>query len=413
MMNIFLMILTALFLAGYYLMDAPSARIAEQETEYAINKSDLRSVAECTTAMHNAKIKGTEFTDICVTQNQITSQFICLNSALNITNCEITRNKKPAFSYIVTATGQLPESQYNNILDILESYYPDAGTFGIYREGMIVSGGVKNKRIVPKGIIEEMKLTDGQLVYLTQYEIPDAETEFAIPVSGDINCPAGTVKTYKFGRWQCIGYNTKTDCGGDMIWDSDLLECVPDESRKPLCADQQTAVLIDSVWECISPFPDKACPDNMVARLNYNTLEWECIIDPSSTEDVKKCANVTQGAIYGGIGSTLRVPQTSCTDCEKMITDSETCASFCVPDPSKMNSPACYPGNLKDCDGPSRAIYFGFPSYTYVNNVDAVKDANVLLDRQHSQNRKFNCMDCGTGFIDTEKSFPPYVAICK
>ncbi len=123
-----------------------------------------------------------------------------------------------------------------------------------------------------------MELTDGQLVYMTQYEVPDSETEFTATNAPDIICPVGTAKTYRFGRWQCVGYNTKIDCGGDMIWDSELLECVPDESRKPLCASTQTAVIVDEVWECVNPFPEKKCPGNMIARLNYETLEWECVL---------------------------------------------------------------------------------------------------------------------------------------
>lgn len=412
-MNIFIIILVAVFMVGYYMISSPSQRIVQQETEYAITKSDLRAIAECAAAVHNAQIKGTTFADVCVEQNEITSEFICLNASLHTTKCEIVRNKKPEYSYIITTTGALPADDYNNMLEILETYYSDAGTFGIYMDGYVLGGGANNKRAVPQTIASEMELTDGQLVYMTQYEIPDTTTEFTTPITADIICPVGTVKTYRFGRWQCIGYNMKTDCGGDMIWDSDLLECVADESRKPLCAEQQTAVLVDSVWECINPFPEKTCPDNMVARLNYTTLEWECVTDPTYTEDVKKCANVTSGAIYGAIGATLRVPSSSCTDCEKMVTDPETCISVCIPDPSQINNPSCYPGAVRECSGPSRAFYFGFPSYSYANNVEAVSGKQIPLDKMHSQNRKFNCLDCGDGTIDSERSVSPYTAVCK
>lgn len=412
-MNIFIIVLVAIFMAGYYMISSPSQRIPEQETEYAINRSDLRGVAECTAAMHNAQIKGTDFNDICIAQNNITSNTICLNAGGAKTKCEIVRNKKPDASYIITATGALADADFNNMMEVLEQYYSDAGTFGIFMDGQIVSGGTSDKRSVPKTIISELELTNGQLIYMTQYEVPDSQTVFTTPISPDVICPAGTVKTYRFGRWQCLGYNTKTNCGGDMIWDSDLLECVADESRKPLCAEQQTAVLVDSVWECINPFPAKTCPDNMIARLNYNTLEWECVADPTKTEDVKKCTNITTGAIYGAIGATLRVPQSSCTDCEKMITDTQTCVSYCIPDPSQINNPNCYPGRTRDCSGRSRAFYFGFPSFSYVSNVSDLAGKFVPLDRHHSQNRKFNCLDCGDGEIDTERSVPPYTAVCK
>ena len=413
-MNIFVMILIAIFMAGAYMLGVPSQRMPEQETQYAIERADLRSIAECAAAAHNATIHDTKFEDICVAQNKIESKFICLNTNLTVTKCEIIRNKKPAYSFIVTATAPIDPENYNNMMEILEQHFADAGTFGIFQNKLIVAGGTATKRAVPAGIISDMELQDGQLVYMTQYEIPDAETKFAAATAANVNCPAGTVKVYRFGRWQCIGYNTKTDCGGDMIWDSDLLECVADESRRPLCASQQTAVLVDSVWECINPFPEKNCPPDMVARLNYNTLEWECVTDPTQSEDVKKCGHITGGAIYGKPGATLRVPQTSsCTDCEQMVTDPDTCESVCIPDPTRIGDGKCYPGTTTECSGTSRGFYFGFPSKQYAENVPAISNKSVPIDAAHSQNRKFNCMDCGDRTIDTEKSLPPYIAICK
>lgn len=412
-MNIFIMFLVALLMTGYYLLDSPSSKIVNQSTEYAISKSDLRTVAQCIVAAHNAQINGMEFQDECVQQNQVASNFICLDSRLKKTSCEIVRNKKPAFSYLITASEPIKQDNYNNMMDVLETYYPDAGTFGVFHENMIMSGGTALRRNVPKEIITEMNLQDGQLVYLTQYEIPETATEYNSAQITDIDCPVGTTKIYRFGRWQCINYNAKTDCGGDMIWDSDLYECVPDESRKPLCADNQTAVLVDSVWECINPFPEKQCPDKMVARLNYNTLEWECVTNPTDISDMKKCENITAATMGGALGATLRIPQTSCTDCEKMITNMDTCEATCVPDPEKLNDASCYPGNVADCSGSTRAFYFGFPDRTYINKVQDIIDIPVLLDKSHSQNRKFNCMDCGERGINQEKSRIPYVVICN
>ncbi len=412
-MNIFIMILISVLMLGFYMINSPSQKVLEQETEYAITQSDLRSIAECVAAKHNAQIKGGNFEDVCVKQNEIKSEFICFNENGRKTECEITRNKKPDSSYIVTFTKILPESSYNKMIDILEEYFPDAGTFGIFLDGKIISGGLTAARTIPETMIKELNLNAGQLVYLTQYEITDSESSFASPEENDIVCPLGTVKTYKFSRWQCIPYNAKTDCGGDTIWDSDLLECVPDETKKPLCAEQQTAVLVDNLWECINPFPEKLCPDNMLARLNYNTLEWECVADPTETETIKKCDNVRKGAVYGVIGSTVRIPSTSCTDCETMLTDPDTCLSVCVPDPAKINDNKCYPGNTKECSGPSRAFYFGFPSYSYASRITDIKGIDIPLDKKHSQNRRFNCLDCGDKEIDQSKSLPPYIAVCK
>ena len=411
-MNIFIMILVALFMAGVYMFDSPSQKIEQHTTETAISMSDMRVIAQCATAMHNAQINGFDFQDICVEQNGIVSQFVCLNESMKVTSCENQSSKKKIYRYIVTSTAQIDTAYYNDMMNILERYFSDSGTFGLLQDNYIISGGTVTKRIIPNAIIKEMKLQDGQLVYLTQFEVPETSAEFSAVDTGEgIICPVGTAKTYRFGRWQCIGYNVKTNCGGDMVWDSDLEECVADESRRPLCSGNQNAVMVDEVWECISPFPEKVCPNNMIARLNYNTLEWECVVEPGSASDSKKCDNVLSATKYS-IGTTLRIPQTSCTDCERLITDPETCASYCVPDPSKMNNPSCYPG-ASSCAGASRAIYFGFPNISYVNNVTDVAGISVPLDKQHSQNRKFNCLDCGAGRIDAEKSRPPYVAVCK
>ena len=82
-MNIFLVMLISVFMASYYLFFAPSARVPEQETEYAIAVSDLRSIAECAIAVHNAQISGGTFDDICVEQNQIKSEYICSGDKRN------------------------------------------------------------------------------------------------------------------------------------------------------------------------------------------------------------------------------------------------------------------------------------------------------------------------------------------
>ncbi len=410
-MNIFIMILVALFMTGYYMVSAPSQRVTETETEVAVSRADMHGTAECALAMHNAQIKGYDFTDICAEQNKLRSEFICLDRSGKETKCDVVRDKKPDFSYIVTSSAPIADNEYNDMMGILEEYYSDAGTFGIFVDGKIMSGGTNNRRPLPDAIVKKMELVDGQLVYMTQYEMPDTQTEFSIPYAEDVDCPAGTAKTYRFGRWQCVPINTKTDCAGDTIWDSDLLECVADESRKPLCGGNQTAVLVDTLWECIDPFPEKACPDDMVARLNYSTLEWECVADPTAQETVKKCANFVATI---GVGTTLRVQAVSCTDCERMITDQDTCRAVCVPDPTKLNDPKCYEG-ASACSGDDRALYFGFPSTAYAQNMgDALAGKYIPIDKEHAQNRKFNCLVCPMGgVIDVDRSVTPYTAVCK
>jgi len=412
-MNIFLVMLISVFMAGYYMFFAPSARIPEQETEYAISVSDLRSIAECAIAVHNAQIAGTKFNDVCIEQNGIKTEFVCMDSRQNVTACDASGTKRPQFSFIITTTAPLHTSDYNEMMEILEKNFSTSGTLGIFQEGVVLAGGTTSKRGVPAAIQKKLELQDGQLVYMTHYDSPDPNRVFTGAVTSDVTCPVGTTKTYRFGRWQCIGYNLKNSCGGDMIWDSSLLECVPDETRKPLCGGAQTAVIVDSVWECVNPFGERTCPNNMLARLNYETLEWECVEDPNKIKPASKCAGANSRAIRGRGGATLRLASTSCTDCEKMVIDEETCDAVCVPDINKLASPACYPGRASECTGASRAFYFGFPDRAYLANVPDVSASDVTFDSAHSQNRKFNCLDCGTGTIDTSKSVHPYTAVCN
>ncbi len=401
-------------MAGYYVISSPSQRIIEHETEYAIKKADLRSIAECVVATQNSSMYGEEFSDPCVERYEITSQYICMNDKYNIVSCDSESAKVPEFNFIITTSFSLPEQEYNNMLEILERYYPDAGTLGVFINPNLMSAGSVSNRAIPQKIIDAAKLKNGQLMYLMQYTIPVRHIDYPLVDGSDIVCPMGTMKTFRFGRWQCIDYNYKVSCTGDTIWDPDIMECVADETRKPLCSNNQTAVMIDDIWECIDPFSDQTCSDNMVARLNYTTLTWECVEDPNTAKKIKKCDNIARAPRpRGGTGATLRVRSVSCTDCETAIIDEETCETYCIPDVTKLNDPKCYNGDVSDCTGVNRGLYFGFSQKSRIDGIRALENETVILDRYHSQNRMFNCMDCGDGEIDTKNSISPYTAICK
>lgn len=401
-------------MAGYYIISSPSQRIIQQETEYSVKKADLRSIAECVVSSQNAAMYGEEFIDDCVKRYDIVSQYVCMNRSYNIISCDAEIGKIPTYNFIITTSSPLPDAEYNNMLEILEQYYPDVGTFGIFTKSDLMSAGSVSRYTIPQKIINSVDLKDGQLVYIMQYKIPEATIEYPVVDGSDIDCPPYTMKTYRFGRWQCIEYNYKTSCTGDTIWDDISMQCIADENRKPLCANNQTAVLIDDVWECVDPFGDKTCPEGMIARLNYSALQWECVDDPNAPKAVKKCDNVARAPrANGGLGATLRVRSVSCTDCEMAVVDEETCATYCVPDPSKLLDSTCYADDVEYCKGPNRAIYFGFSPKSKIEGIEALQDATISLDREHSQNRRFNCMDCGDGEIDKENSIYPYTAVCK
>ena len=401
-------------MAGSYIISSPSQRIIEHETEYAIKRADLRSIAECVVAAQNAAMYGEEFNDVCIEKYEIASQYICMNENYNIVSCDSENSKAPTFNFIITTSYSLPEAEYNNMLEILEKYYPDAGTFGIFINPDLMSAGSVASRTIPRKIIDAAHLQTGQLMYLMQYKIPEKTIDYPLVDGSNIVCPVGTMKTFRFGRWQCIEYNYKVSCTGDTIWDPDLMDCVADESRKPLCSNNQTAVMVDDIWECVDPFSDQVCPENMVARLNYSTLTWECVEDPNSTKNVKKCDNIALAPqMHGVVGATLRVRSVSCTDCETAIIDQETCETYCIPNPEKLTDPRCYDGNIAECSGPNRGLYFGFSAKSRIDGIGALENTTITLDREHSQNRMFNCMDCGEGEIDAKKSVSPYTAVCK
>jgi len=414
-MNIFIMLLALFFMAGYYIISSPSQTIAKHETTEAIKKADLRSIVECVVSTQNAVMYGEDFIDICTEKYSISSQYICMDEKSNITECDSTDTKEPALNFIITSSSIIPTQYYNSMLDILEQYYPDAGTFGILQNNQIISANSVTNRTIPENIIKASQLQNGQLIYVMQYKIPKMQIDYPTEDISDIVCPTGTVKTYRFGRWQCIGYNYKISCTGDTIWDSYSEQCIADESRKPLCSSNQTAILVDDVWECIDPFADKTCETGMVARLNYNDLQWECVEDPTiQKQEVKKCdLSKTQYTTKGIAGKTLRLVTTSCTDCEKMVINEDTCESYCIPDETQLYNPQCYNDAPTLCTGTSRAIYFGFSSNSVVTNISDLDKKDIIIDEQHSQNRKFNCLDCGMGSIDTEKSIFPYTAVCK
>lgn len=58
-------------------------------------------------------------------------------------------------------------------------------------------------------------------------------------------------------------------------------------------------------------------------------------------------------------------------------------------------------------------IYFGFGPKSRIDGIPRLKNATIILDRNHSQNRMFNCMDYGDCETDTENSVFPYTTVCK
>ena len=94
-------------MAGYYVISSPSQRIIQHETEYAIKRADLRSIAECVASAQNAAMYGEEFIDVCTEKYGVTSQYICMNDKYNVVSCDSTDTKGPTYNFIITTSSKI------------------------------------------------------------------------------------------------------------------------------------------------------------------------------------------------------------------------------------------------------------------------------------------------------------------
>ncbi|MDR3208927.1 MAG: hypothetical protein LBT45_03715 [Rickettsiales bacterium] len=418
-MNIFVIILMALFAAGYYLTDAPNANLAGESKEEALESAELKSVLSCVLRAHSEammadeRAKAVSNSEIpCVERYEIKTRKLCSDDKKIVSSCVPDKIDKSISNYIITTTDIITENGAGKILEVLAQDYPYAANLGIISVGedkvpyLLLSGGTK--REISKAIARETAFKDGELAYITQYKITGRKNPAVISQMAKIKCAYGEIQVYRQNKWTCAPRNIVPVCGGDYIWSADSGSCVPDAGKRPLCQSNQSAVMVDDVWECVGAAPKIECPAGYSAEMNYDGMEWECVAAVGAEEAaVKKCDKVYD-RIYGGGTTTLRGNLVSCNDCEKMIVRDD-CTAECVPDAAAISKKTCY-------DGACRNFYFGFPDTRYVanarKNLPELDGAAIPLDDSHSRNRKFNCMECPNG-IDEVASLPPYVIICR
>ncbi|MCL2331463.1 MAG: hypothetical protein FWC61_02860 [Proteobacteria bacterium] len=423
-MNIFIMVLVFLFMAGIFFLDAPSQRIRDETLASALVQSNLRSIAECAANTHNSILAERESALACADKYGIATTQVCVDDKNKTIKCLEDRTGKFPASFVITKTPPIEKKNVHETLRVIEALAPTADNFGVLMtadgaEYLLAANGAK--REIPATIIKDGGLSRLQIVYITKIpvQVPlQVAGAAGAPAAAQIVCNPGEAKVMKFGQWQCVTRNLADVCVGDMIWDANSLKCIADPLRRPLCGSNQTAVQVDDHWECADPILDKQCQTGMVARLDYSTMNWECVADPGAARAPTKCTPSAAAASAATLGATVRVQLTSCTDCEDAVTDPETCNTYCVPSSAKLSSPGCYPANAGSCAGLHKAFYFGFPALPYYldnsrNAIPALKNIAIPTDATHSQNRKFNCMDCGDRFIDSARSAPPYVAVCE
>lgn len=433
-MNIFIMILVFILMAGYFLIDAPNQRVRDDRIESALRMTEIKSILSCmarahsgaieldTTARAGAKEILEPKSEPCTEKYNVQSIKLCADERREVTICKPDRVGQTIGNFIVTTADMPEEKDTNLVLKTLAQDFDAASNFGIIitkNDGSLaILSGNGHRRKIPSSIINAASLEQGRLIYITQYSV-SADINLGNPsqtAAENIFCMTGEQKIFRFGKWECLSQNPSALCTGDTIWNSVDEVCEIDPSRRPLCATGQTAVEIEDMWQCIDPSPIRECPDGTTAQLDYVNMEWVCVTKETESSG-SKCPSmmIAKGRVLGG---TLLKPANLCNDCEKMVTNEETCEVSCVPDETKVNSTACYPG-ASECRGSSRAFYFGFPDdSTYKQNVRVnipeLAGVSIPVDGTHSQNRKFNCLDCGSvGAIDEQLSMPPFVAVCE
>lgn len=432
-MNIFIMILAFILMAGYFLIDAPSQRVHDDGIESAIRMADIKSILSCISRQHSnaididnkKRVNANEIlnTEIqpCTEKYNVQTIKICADDHRQVSNCAPERDGRVIENYIITTADINNKTDTNYILKSLSKEFNSIGNFGIITaeraDTFSILSGNGYKRDIPKSISSLKEIKDGRLIYITRYSVPFNQNTIIQTASDieDITCMNNEQKVFRFGKWECQTETPPVLCTGDTIWDSDSESCEIDPSLRPLCATGQTAVDIDDVWQCIDPTPIAQCPDNTIAQFDYTNMKWVC--SSPIIENTSKCQTVTiaKGHILGG---TVLKPANVCNSCEKMILDEETCDVACIPDETKITDSDCYQ-NYSECSGNSRAFYFGFPGDAEYEakareNLSQLSGITIPTDVIYSQNRKFNCLDCGTGgTINQELSVLPFIAVCE
>ncbi|MCL1785875.1 MAG: hypothetical protein FWG39_01850 [Alphaproteobacteria bacterium] len=420
-MNVFILLLVFIFMAGWYLMDSPSQNIEKHGIEYAAKKTEINSVLTCVAHIHaeaarlDDVLKLEEATNIYndtpgAERYGVETVKLCSDARRITPSCIPSRPGQSITHYIIS-TAPAP-GDMGKTLELLESEFLNSTGFGIVKvhdkkTRMIIGNGTM--RDIPDHIAKEMELTDGRLVYISQHAVTGRAAQAAAERAITVNCPPGQIRIFRFSKWQCAAQNLARACTGATIWDPESERCVADHSRKPICSAGQTAVFIDDGWECVNPVMQTECPAGQMPHLNYENMKWTCVGNPAAVAQDSEGARAGRARFASGRGAIAG--GATCSDCEDAIHDPDTDAVRCVPSPAKLSNKLCYRGNAGDCPG---AFYFGFPDAEYFARVaPALGLSGMTFTEGRSKNRRFNCLSCVDGYIDASKSKPPFIAVCQ
>ncbi|MDR0449405.1 MAG: hypothetical protein LBG89_03020 [Rickettsiales bacterium] len=441
-MNIFLIVLVFLFMAGYYYLGAPSMRTDVQTSEEVLDKSDAFAAVSCVVALHAAALESARAEDDgaknyamaespCIDKYKVSSSVVCLKDGEVSRSCRVdSRNPEQIQRFVITKSPWAGADSSGRIMDAVRRKYKGAPGLGIVMNAEFEGDGGEaasktailsaNSRPVwlSDALVRAASLKSGDLAYMTQFTAEELRSEQIRREAATLSCAPGEVKVFRYRTWRCEQPTQVKLCQGDMIFDAEVGDCVANASARPICGGLETAVLMDGVWTCRPPSEAKECPKGKVASYDYEKLEWVCIGNPfmAASEEVGKCPPPAKGkSPYGG--GVMRTAS-QCGDCETEMQDPATCALVCVPDASRLAFKGCYPNAAECSGGDYKAFYFGFPndpSYNLaaLNNVAGLAAVGISLDAGHSMNRKFNCLDCSPFKVDTNGAFHPFVASCR
>lgn len=397
-MNIFIMFLVFIFMAGFYLMDSPNQKLANQNIDEHIIKSEIRERVECVKNAHIFNLKNLDFTNDCKDKYKIKN----LNFCVNQNNIKVSCNGRQEYKIFITYSESIDEKKYNIASEVFEKFYRDITDFGILLNNHLITGlkTYKLDQLITKNI------KNGSLLYFTKYKNQTQIKHLKpINIESPNNCPKGTIMSYKFGRYVCLEKNKQFACVGDTVWDNKKGKCVQNDFNKPICGKNMVAILKNNVWECLDSIEqneDIKCEENQIKFYDKYFQKYICKEDPNKQIEVKKCDF-----------STVQIQNisTKCSPCEKQIINEDTCESFCIPDEKKLENKNCYL-NKDECTGNSKSFYFGFPDAEYIKNIKNISKDKIPLDENYSKNRRFNCKKCEKG-INKEKSVYPFILICN
>ena len=436
---------------GYYVIYTPSQNVTNTDSENVVKMSDLRSIAECVIGMQNAKMNDEEYTDSCVARYNVVGEYVCANGDPQI---ESSCAGNPEINYIVSYSGALAASDYGSMLEIIEKYYPDKGTFGIYDDGNLMTAGTNGQielNSVITGPATAPRLQNGQLAYVMQYKIPYI---YEWPPVDDCeslleqceSCPFGMQAVIHYGRWMCVDVNNPPiicpagyePCGSDccLIDTCQQLEDLCPEGTIVDC--DSNSCIEQTELEC--PEGCYAIVDTVDSVINTTSDNNNCICPNQSNGDetVEQC--VTDGLCCGfnkvytqsqlsAIGRTLRVAsRAGCSYCEKpggsrYNPTTDQFETICIPDTAKMYLRRCSTvSSAQQCNGEKKAMYFGFKP---TSNTDCIpKNDNkgyytgIEFEKiktyypSENQDGRWHCLECPYG-VSVDESVPPYVAKCK